>query len=511
MSLSNIQIAGAIKRTQKGDADSYYGGDDEAWADHAAACAGVPSSIRPGKTVGIFVSGKVVEYWWPDPAHILDGDLIVKETPLPQALGATDSPTFDTVNAGYVIAETSIEGSNITIKHGANYLVQSASAITATRNITWRDLDGSPALLSDIPSPITVDTTPTHSSTNAVQSGGTFDAIAAEASTRASNDAATLASAKGYADGLLVSVYKDCGNWDASGGGFPTGGGTGTSGAIKAGNAFEVSVAGTMGGEPFDIGDIFRALVDTPGQTLTNWARSEHNTQQATEALRGTAKITDQTTIQTETTTNDTDVVTSKKFWFGIARLIAIAQTITGNWNFTGILKQSGNTVETQNNKDTSGGYTGLTLFKINFKNAANTFTSYFTNTNTASRTYTFKDRDGSIADDTDLSTKSDKLVTFNDQTGTAYTLVLTDAGKKIRINNAAANTVTIPLNATVAFAIGTKLSIRNIGAGATTILATSGVTIHGAVDVAQYSEAFLTYESADVWGIAVQLGDVSA
>lgn len=37
--------------------------------------------------------------------------------------------------------------------------------------------------------------------------------------------------------------------------------------------------------------------------------------------------------------------------------------------------------------KDATGGYAGLTLFKINFKNVANTFTSFFTNSNTAART----------------------------------------------------------------------------------------------------------------------------
>lgn len=54
---------------------------------------------------------------------------------------------------------------------------------------------------------------------------------------------------------------------------------------------------------------------------------------------------------------------------------------------------------ETAANKDATGGYAGLTLFKINFKNALNTFTSFFTNANTAARTYTFQDRDGTIAD----------------------------------------------------------------------------------------------------------------
>ena len=48
--------------------------------------------------------------------------------------------------------------------------------------------------------------------------------------------------------------------------------------------------------------------------------------------------------------------------------------------------------------KDTSGGYTGLTLLKINFKNVLNTFTSFCTNSNTAARTYTFPDKSGTIA-----------------------------------------------------------------------------------------------------------------
>jgi len=59
---------------------------------------------------------------------------------------------------------------------------------------------------------------------------------------------------------------------------------------------------------------------------------------------------------------------------------------------------------EDKANKDATGGYAGLTLFKINFKNAANTITSFFTNVNTVARTYTFQNRDGTIADDTDIA-----------------------------------------------------------------------------------------------------------
>lgn len=58
-------------------------------------------------------------------------------------------------------------------------------------------------------------------------------------------------------------------------------------------------------------------------------------------------------------------------------------------------------------NKDASAGYVGLTLLKINFKNVLNTFISFLTNSNTAARTYTFQNRDGTIADDTDLALKA--------------------------------------------------------------------------------------------------------
>jgi hypothetical protein len=59
----------------------------------------------------------------------------------------------------------------------------------------------------------------------------------------------------------------------------------------------------------------------------------------------------------------------------------------------TGKLLKSGGGV-----KDGTGGVAGLTLFKINFKNALDTVTSFFTNSNTVSRTYTFQDIDGTMA-----------------------------------------------------------------------------------------------------------------
>jgi len=50
-------------------------------------------------------------------------------------------------------------------------------------------------------------------------------------------------------------------------------------------------------------------------------------------------------------------------------------------------------------NKKITVGTEFLKLFRSYFRNVADTFTSIFTNSNTAARTYTFQDRDGTISD----------------------------------------------------------------------------------------------------------------
>lgn len=70
----------------------------------------------------------------------------------------------------------------------------------------------------------------------------------------------------------IAGVYRDAGNYDASVGTFPTQ--TAQGNPIEAGNLFTVSVAGTLGGVNYAVGEAFRALVDTPGQTAGNWQKS---------------------------------------------------------------------------------------------------------------------------------------------------------------------------------------------------------------------------------------------
>ena len=69
---------------------------------------------------------------------------------------------------------------------------------------------------------------------------------------------------------------------------------------------------------------------------------------------------------------------------------------------------------------------------------------------------------------------------TQNAQTGTTYTAALLDAGKTVTLSNAAAVTLTIPAQATVAWVDNTQLNFLNIGAGTVTITPAATVTING-------------------------------
>jgi FlaG/FlaF family flagellin (archaellin) len=80
-----------------------------------------------------------------------------------------------------------------------------------------------------------------------------------------------------YADGLVAGLLDDRGSYNASSNLFPSTGGSGTAGAIKKGDIWYISVAGSLGGIPVTIGDSVRALVDSPAQTTSNWSVLETN------------------------------------------------------------------------------------------------------------------------------------------------------------------------------------------------------------------------------------------
>jgi hypothetical protein len=98
----------------------------------------------------------------------------------------------------------------------------------------------------------------------------------------------------------------------------------------------------------------------------------------------------------------------------------------------------------------------------------------------------------------------------FNAQTGTSYTLVLTDVAKVISLTNAAAITLTVPTNASVAFPIGTQILLYQGGAGQVTISSSATIRSQGSKLklYAQYAVGGLLKVATDEW---VAFGNLAA
>lgn len=169
-------------------------------------------------------------------------------------------------------------------------------------------------------------------------------------------------------------------------------------------------------------------------------------------------------------------------------------------------------------------------------RNFADTFDSIFKSIATAARTYTLQDRDGVLADDTDLAGKVSSLssgspfmsvdssdaenpvlnldapglmtYTFNDQTD-SYTLQLSDfAGDSpvfLRLTKTGAATVTVPPNATAAIPVGRCIIVKKVGTGDITFSPGAGVTIvpsNGAYTSAPNQQVVLLKEGTNSWGL---------
>ena len=97
--------------------------------------------------------------------------------------------------------------------------------------------------------------------------------------------------------------------------------------------------------------------------------------------------------------------------------------------------------------------------------------------------------------------------VATNPQTGTTYTLALSDNGKLVTLANASPVSVTIPLNSSVALPVGAVIMMAAYDAGAVTISGAGGVTVVSAgataaspVIRAEYSSVGAIQTSANNW-----------
>jgi len=107
------------------------------------------------------------------------------------------------------------------------------------------------------------------------------------------------------------------------------------------------------------------------------------------------------------------------------------------------------------------------------------------------------------------------EVATINAQTGTSYTLALSDRGEPVTMDNASANTVTIPTNASVAFDTGSIITVIQKGAGTTTITGDTGVTVNGVSagsgDIFdQYNAVSLIKIGTDEWIATGSIGSVA-
>lgn len=160
-------------------------------------------------------------------------------------------------------------------------------------------------------------------------------------------------------------------------------------------------------------------------------------------------------------------VGTSNKITAGTYEIGAASDTTLARVS-AGVASLEGSNLMTVGSADTITGVKTFSTAAVLGSSTATTQTAG--NASTPVATTAYADRDSQLQ--------------YNAQTGTTYTLVLTDgtpgsttAG--VSLNNAAAVTLTIPTNASVAFPTGWTIPLLSLGAGAVTIAPAGGVTIN--------------------------------
>lgn len=95
------------------------------------------------------------------------------------------------------------------------------------------------------------------------------------------------------------------------------------------------------------------------------------------------------------------------------------------------------------------------------------------------------------------------------------HTLALTDSENIVEIDKATANVLTIPLNSSVAFPIGTIITITQAGVGTTSITAATSVTLNGVSAgsgdmTGEFAGVSLYKSETDVWIVQGSIGAVA-
>jgi hypothetical protein len=177
--------------------------------------------------------------------------------------------------------------------------------------------------------------------------------------------------------------------------------------------------------------------------------------------------------------------------------LTAQVQTFVNDTNVTIVSASTTHTITWAGILSIARGGTGLSALGTALQqirvNAGGTALEYFTPTAVPSSFITYR-----------------RLVASATLDATDLTNVNTGAPYVIEMNVGGANNLTIPLNATIAFTIGSQITVSQYGAGQTTIVATGGVTLRSAGSflklAAQYSMCTLMKVGTDEWYVVGQL-----
>jgi hypothetical protein len=207
---------------------------------------------------------------------------------------------------------------------------------------------------------------------------------------QAAADTVVLDAAKSYADALVVGLLDDRGNYNASSNLFPAAGGSGPSGAVYKGDIWTVSVAGTLGNQVVEPGDLVRALINNPGQTGSGWAITQNNIGYVAEnsankasTLAGTYDDVHYPTVKLmgdQLATKEPTIAASGNatdFWNGTKSFsdirVAVRETV-----LTGLSLASGQVISASDNVLQAFGYlqkqisTNLTALSAHISNTAN-------------------------------------------------------------------------------------------------------------------------------------------
>ena len=118
----------------------------------------------------------------------------------------------------------------------------------------------------------------------------------------------------------------------------------------------------------------------------------------------------------------------------------------------------------------------------------------------------------GDVLTSNNMNILANALITVNAQTGTAYTPGTAQVGQLTTVINADGGTITIPDNATTAFAVGDQLNFMNLGtatytfvAGGTAVILSAGAKLKLTT---QYAVCTVLKWDTDAW---IMVGNVSA